>query len=361
MSPLGVVRADGAELISPDRIELLCDLQRWSDALPLVHRLLAVDPEDDVAWCHLSQCELGLGRHEAALDAAEHAATLAPETEWPHRLISFAASHLGRHDLAVNAAQEAVRLEPEAWQTHVRLASALLRRSSRSGRWNRGGRRDRLRAARHAGQAVELAPNEPQVQLIQGSVATALGRRAEAEAAYRAALELDPNSAGAHHLLASLRMHRTLGPTALAAATAGFATALATDPKAHASRRSLDLAVHTFLGRAAYGLFAVAYLSQLFVVGDSVPTRAVPLLMLCLPAVFVVGFVGQLEPRVRKFLLRTLGQPVVLAAVGLEAACVLLMLATALAPQGIRPPLAALAAILALLARLALFLTSRRI
>jgi tetratricopeptide (TPR) repeat protein len=109
--------------VSPERVELLCDLERWADAHPLVRRLLASEPENDGAWCLLAQCELGLGRYESALTAAGQAVTLAPEHEWPYRLVSFAASQLGRHGTAVHAARAAVRLEPEVWQTHARLAA----------------------------------------------------------------------------------------------------------------------------------------------------------------------------------------------------------------------------------------------
>ena len=133
--------ADTRTSISPERVEMLCDLERWSDALPLANRLLATEPENEVVWCLLTQCQLGLGHYEAALSTAQRAAALAPENEWPHRLISFAATYLGRHDVAVRAARTAVRLDPEAWQTHTRLAAAAVRREA--------GRRAEHRSSRH--------------------------------------------------------------------------------------------------------------------------------------------------------------------------------------------------------------------
>src|SRR4051812_21356939 len=246
-----------------DQIELLCEAERWAQARPLVSLLLAGQPENELAWCLLAQCELGLGRYDQALAAAGQAAALAPDHEWPHRLVSFAASQLGRPGPAVRAAREAVRLEPEMWQTQVRLAAAVGRLGAGPHRWNRRSRSSRAEAGLAADRALALAPEEPQVQLIYGLVAATAGRRAVAEQAYRTALHLDPQHSGARHLLASLRLQHRGGPGGLAEAATGFAAALSADPTAQMSRQSLELTLRSFLGRAAYGLFAAAYLSQL--------------------------------------------------------------------------------------------------
>jgi tetratricopeptide (TPR) repeat protein len=351
----------------PARVELLCDLERWADALPLVSRLLATDPDNEVSWCLLAQCHLGLDRYEPALSAAERAAALAPDSEWPCRLISFAATHLGRHEQAVSAAKAAVRLEPQAWQTHARLAAALARRDA--GQQHRGLRRRprrasgtaRNEAAEAAQRALELAPDEAQVQLIYGSVAANQGRRTEAERAYRAALVLDPQSSGAHHLLAALRLNRQSGPAGLARVATGFATALSADPKAQVSRRSLELTLRVFVGRAAYGLFLVAYVSQLFA-GQSAPwARTIPVLLLCLPTMFVLRFLHRLSPQLRSFLHQLLRRGSTAVAAGLEVLALALVLAGVPAPQPVRPMLAITAAVIALLARLTFYLDTRKL
>jgi tetratricopeptide (TPR) repeat protein len=332
-----------------ERLDLLCDLERWPEASVLLGRLLSSDPENDTAWCLLARCRIGLGQWEPALKAAYQAAALAPETEWPHRLASFAASSVGRHDEAVHAAREAVRLEPDLWQTHARLAGA-------AGQHPQG----KHEAAAAAARALALAPDEAQVQLIYGSVAASQGRRDVAERAFRAALELDPQNSSAHHLLAALQLRRRSGPTALASAATGFATALTSDPRAQISRHSLELTLRVFLGRTAYFLFLTGYLGQLFSDRTSLSARAVPVLLSALPMLFILGFLHQLTPALRRFLGQQLRQRGTQVAVGLEVGSVVLVLVSAGAAQSWRPPLSVLAAVTALAARLTLYLEDRQ-
>jgi tetratricopeptide (TPR) repeat protein len=354
-------RADTRTTVSPERVEMLCDLERWADALPLAGRLLATEPENHVAWCLLAQCQLGLGQYDGALSAAQRAAALAPDSEWPQRLVSFASTYLGRHDDAVRAARESVRLDPHAWQTHARLAAAAVRQQAGLGRLARQAQPGRAEAAGAADRALALAPDEPQVQLIYGTVAASRGERAVAERAYRAALQLDPQSSGAHHLLATLHLRRRTGPVGLAEAATGFATALAADPTAQVSRRSLELTLRLFLGRAGYGLFVTAYLSLLFAAVSAPWSRAIPVLLVALPILFVIAFLRRLSPQLRTFLRQLLRHGPTAAAVGLEGLCILLMSAGVVAGQAIRPGLAVAATIIALLARLVLFLDTRRL
>jgi tetratricopeptide (TPR) repeat protein len=333
-----------------ERLDRLCDLERWPEASALLSQLLSTDPENDTAWCLLARCRLGLGQPEPALEAANRAAALAPEMEWPHRLASFAASSLGRHDQAVHSAREAVRLEPELWQTHARLAGA-------AGQHPQG----KPEAVRAAARALELAPDEAQVQLIYGSIAAGQGRRDVAERAYRTALEIDPQSSSAHHLLATLQLHGRTGPTALAGAATGFATALTSDPRAQISRQSLELTLRVFLGRTAYFLFITGYLGQLFSDRATFSARSAPVLLLALPVLFVLRFLHQLSPQLRAFLGHRLRRRPTALAVGLEVGSGVLVLIGAGAPEPWRPALTVLAAVSALIARLVLYLDDRRV
>jgi Flp pilus assembly protein TadD len=363
-----MTRTEDRVTVSPERVEMLCDLGRWEEAVPLVHRLLTVEPENESAWCLLAQCRIGLGQFEAALAAARQAAVLAPGDEWPQRLISFACTHLGLPEEALRAAREAVRLDPHSWQTYARLAAAAVRpptgrprdRAERAGRAGSAGA-IRGEAMQAAERALTLAPDEPQVQLIYGTVAASGGRRVEAERAYRTALALDPQNSGAHHLLAALRLRRRSGPVGLAEAATGFATALSADPTAHLSRRSLELTLRVFLGRATYGLFVTAYLSQLFAVGSTPWSRLTPILLLALPLLFVVGFLRRLPPQVRSFLGRMLLRGTTGLATGLGGLSVAVMVVDVVAARSARPGLAALAAVIALLARGVLYLDTRRL
>jgi tetratricopeptide (TPR) repeat protein len=348
MDPMG--RPAGSAAAGLHRVEMLCDLERWAEARGLLGPLLAADPENHTAWCLLARCHLGLDQSEQALIAAHRAASLAPDEEWPHRLSSFATSKLGRHDEAVKAAREAVRLEPSFWQTHARLAGAAGQHAL--------GKDEAVRAAEWA---LALAPNEPQVQLIYGSIAASQGRREVAERAYRKALELDPQSSGAHHLLAALQLRRRTGLIGLARAATGFATALSTDPTAQVSRHSLELTLRVFLGRAAYFLFVTAYLGQFFAGRSALPARAIPVLLLALPVLFIVAFLRRLSPQLRTFLRQLLRRRATSVAAALELGSVVLVLAGVTAPQPVRPALAIAAAVLALIARLVLYPDTRQL
>jgi O-antigen/teichoic acid export membrane protein len=121
------------------------------------------------------------------------------------------------------------------------------------------------------------------------------------------------------------------------------------------------LTLRVFVGRAAYGLFLVAYLSQLFADRPALWARAVPVLLLGLPAMFVLRFLHRLSPQLRAFLQHLLRRGSTAVAAGLEVVSVVLILSGAVAAQSVRPTLAITAAVIALLARLTFYLDTRKL
>jgi len=273
----------------------------------------------------LSQAHHGLGDPEEALRSAGHAVSLAPDLEWAHRLASLALSRLGRHGEAVAAAREAVRLDPGSWRGLTRLAQALVPATP-----------DRREARMTAERARELAPLVPDTHVAVGYVEAAAGNRKVAIAAYRKALEIDPGNTVAHNELA--RMHlRSATAGSLARAATGFATAVQTDPRASGSRYNLDIAVGTFLARAAGLLLLAAVIGRGFGHSGTVASRLAPVALLLLPAAFVVRFVWRLTGDVRRYLWRTVVHPRSrLIAVTAEGLTVVLILAGAVVPQSAR-------------------------
>jgi len=83
--------------------------------------------------------------------------------------------------------------------------------------------------------------------------------------------------------------------------------------------------------------------------------------LMALPLLFVLGFVRRLSPALRSFLRQLLRRRATAAAIRLESGCILMMSAGVFAPQPVRPALAAAAAISALIARLVLYLDTRRL
>jgi Flp pilus assembly protein TadD len=307
------------------RAETLIELHRYDEAVAVLMRVISGDHDEPRSWCMLAQAQHGLGDPEAALRSAGHAASLAPDLEWAHRLASLALSRLGRHGEAVIAARQAVRLDPGSWRCLTRLAQALVPATP-----------DRREARMMAERARKLAPLIPDTHVAVGYVEAAAGDRKAAIAAYSKALEIDPDHTVAHNELA--RMHlRSATVGSLAKAATGFATAVQTDPRASGSRYNLDIAVGTFLARAAGLLLVAALIGRGFGHSGTVASRVAPVALLLLPGAFVVRFARRLTGDVRRYLWRTVVYPRTrLIAVTAEGLTVVLIVVGALVPQTAR-------------------------
>jgi tetratricopeptide (TPR) repeat protein len=328
--------------------EALCDLRRYQEALALLSRAVASDPDNPRAWCLMARAQLGLRRHAEALQAANAAVALAPDYEWPHRLASIALEEQGNHWEAVRAAREAVRLAPHTWQAHVRLAHAGIQA------WGM----DQARVA--AERALTLAPGVADTHIA--AAAAAAGDRREAEAHLRRALAIEPDSAVAHNELARLHLRQAhaANPAGLARAAKGFATAVRSDPRASVSRHNLDVVVRAFLGRAAYGVWLGTYLIvRLDTNVGPAAARIAALALLAVLSLFVWGFVGRLTADLRRYLVRELlGRRLRLAA-GLDVLAVCCLLAGPAAPIPLSVGLLAAAPLAALAARVLLWREAR--
>lgn len=323
--------------VALQRAGALCELGRFTEAAGLLRQTIASGSQNPDAWSLLAAAELGAGNADDALEAAEKAISMAPESEWPHRVASAALGRSGRREESVGHAREAVRIDPSSWRALTRLARSLTYKSS-----------DLPEAHELAAQAVALAPNSAETHLTAGVVATASKNRPEAEAAFRQALALDPQNSAAHNELARMRMRgRTLSdPARLADAATGFATSVGVDPRAAQARRNLELVLRVFLARAAYFLFLDAYLvGRIGSDATRMTTRLLPVALLALPAGYAWRFVGRLNADLRRYLLRLLThERKISLAVCLDAMAVICLLAAAGVPQSSRAGLAAAAA-----------------
>lgn len=176
------------------RAETLIELGRSEQAVELLGKALASEPNDAKLWCQLARAQLGLGRNQEVLEAAGQAIALAPDDEYGHRLASYALSEFGKHRQAAQAARECVRLAPDRWATHARLAETLA--FTVRGRWGH--------ARRAAERAVALAPDEPNAHLALAMVAFQSGRRRQARKILQQVLRLQPDNHFALHHLARL-------------------------------------------------------------------------------------------------------------------------------------------------------------
>jgi tetratricopeptide (TPR) repeat protein len=325
----------------------LCDAGSFEEASTLLARLVEIEPEDWRAWSLLAHVELGAGRNEPALNAAEQACRLSPRSAFPRLAASFALDGLGREDEALEQAREAVRIDPFDWRGLDRLVRLLSRD------------RSRLVEARELAERMQgVAPEQPRVHLTAGGLAAAAGDRAGAQRAFRRALELDPGNATAQHGLAGLHLrHRANDPAALAAAAAGFSRAIRADPEARRSRTALEAILRLFLSKAAYLLLVDAYLvGRLSATSSKLAPRLLPVLLLLIPSFYAWRFCSHLTPSLRRRLARVILDAAPLRfAVACEAFAVAAIVVGAGAAQSLRPGLGGTAGVLALLGRIVIY------
>lgn len=205
-------------------IERLVDLGRFIDALPLISSGLATEPENVFLHVMHTRALLGLDRPAEALDAATRATALQPDIAALHRLRSKALGSLRRRDEALAAAAEARRLGPRDWPNHVMYALAATYVGRRL-----------LDAQDAADLAVALAPEQAETHFVAGVVAHERQWFEQAADAYRRALALEPDHAGALHNLAILESGGSLRRRARR-----FAAVLQVDPQLDQARQHLD-------------------------------------------------------------------------------------------------------------------------
>ena len=272
------------------RARTLIDLGRHEQARAELAKALADDPASAEAWCLLAQCEQKAGDVEAMLRAAKQALASNPDSEWAHRLHSLALHKLGCHEDAVRSAREAVRLAPNQWQQYVVLVTAMMPVP-----------RYHAEATRAADRAVELAPLHAETHLTRGVLAGAQGNLFAAERNYREALRLDPENAAARNNLATIELRGNN----LKAATAGFAAALADNPRLQVARDNIDLVCRRVL-RGARLAAQTVFVGVAFVTitdghGPVFPALVAGVLVLAW-LVMVARLVGRLAKPVRAHL-----------------------------------------------------------
>jgi predicted Zn-dependent protease len=109
------------------RARALCDLHRYREAAKLVASVIHGNPRNVHAWCVMAQAQLGQGWNKGGLAAANAAISLAPKSEWPHRLASVALSRMGVHDEAAGEAQAALQAARQMPATLANSAVSLAR------------------------------------------------------------------------------------------------------------------------------------------------------------------------------------------------------------------------------------------
>ena len=180
----------------------LHDGGRYELALQECLAALAVDPEFHEAHGLMAFC-LALRSHlDDALEAARECVRLRPADSWPHYVHGWVLRRLRKYGEADVALREATRLSP-AWATYREEHGWVL--------VNAGLHRAALEVIR---EGRKLDPQHAGLAAVEGVALHELNRFDEAEAAYRAALSLDPVRDVAHAGIGHLALRRHGGAEA---------------------------------------------------------------------------------------------------------------------------------------------------
>ncbi len=129
------------------------------------------------------------GQNALAVQLAQRAIALAPESEAIYNLLGVAHFHLRQWDLAIAAYSQALKLHPEAADVHSNLSLALLE----------AGRPREAEA--HCREAIRIRPDFYEALLNLGKCLGLLNRHAEAIEVFWQVVRLQPESIDAHRNL----------------------------------------------------------------------------------------------------------------------------------------------------------------
>ncbi|MEU7572238.1 tetratricopeptide repeat protein [Micromonospora sp. NPDC049240] len=167
------------------RAHLLAELGRYDEGIGELTALIAAEPAHLAALTMLARMQLAAGRPAEALTVAEAAVAAAPGNAPALVARGFALLDLERWKAAAGTADELLALGPT--DAYAQRSAAAILSASRNGQ----------PALDAAWRGVELTPDEPEAHLVLGLVAVRLELFDLAERAYREALRLDPELAGA--------------------------------------------------------------------------------------------------------------------------------------------------------------------
>lgn len=253
------------------RAELLADLACYADAVTEVRYAVALDPADPVPRVMLGRVRLLAEEPLEALREVDELLAVAPGTVPALVVRGFALADLGRYAEAARTADELLAVAPA--DAYAQRSAAAILGESRNGQ----------PALDAAWRGIELAPEEPQAHLVLGLISARLELFDLAERAYREALRLDPDLAGAGNDTGVSRLERRRYARQLAwlAEDTAIATGQLDSPRTihHALRRLVMVG-------AGYLIVAVL-VTAVLAPGGGVPSRAVAVLAAVVGGVFV--------------------------------------------------------------------------
>jgi protein O-GlcNAc transferase len=160
---------------------------RSPEAIAILQRLVAAQPNNALYFTNLGEAQRRLGRYELAASALVRAVSLNPGLVQAHFNLGLVTRQLGELPAAIQAFECAAELKPESAQIQHALARALLDYGLHA------------RAIGHFQCALTQDPRMPEVFTHYASCLRKLKRNDASLRAADRALELAPQSALAHH------------------------------------------------------------------------------------------------------------------------------------------------------------------
>jgi tetratricopeptide (TPR) repeat protein len=195
----------------------------------IFRQILQADPSHAAALVGLAALSLEADRPQDAERLLRHALKQSEHLPLAWRGLGPALQAQGRLKEAQAAARYLVKIEPgnpQSWVVSAAVATRLMRQE------------EALEAYEHA---ARLKPEEVGLRMSVGHVQKTLGRRAESEASYKAALQMDPGRGEAYWSLADLKNY-AFSDTEIAT----MQQLLRREPREHAQ----DAQLHFALGKA---------------------------------------------------------------------------------------------------------------
>ena len=230
-TPASVTTAAVAVVVTLLAVLTYRESHTFRDLETLYRVTIARNPD---AW--LAHQNLGVelakrpGHLDEAIESFKTVLAIYPGSVEAHRNLALAYWRTpGRTDDAIREYEEALRLDPNKAVDHLSLSRLLLDRPDRQ-----------ADALRHAEMAVRLDPTSWEALETLGGLLLSVDRRTEAAAAYRAAIERNPDAVVSHLNLGTLVASQ---PTGLPEAVQHFETVIRLKPDHAAAHYNLGSAL----------------------------------------------------------------------------------------------------------------------
>ncbi|MGW2790037.1 tetratricopeptide repeat protein [Streptomyces sp. NPDC001251] len=238
-----------------EQAQALIDFERYDQALALLGRRVAEDPDDVRAWVKIGYCRFHTDGPKQALEAADEALEITPEDYGALMLRAQAMTDdEGWLNVEPSLLREAVRVAPHDSYARATLADAVWRVALVRFALARGGggkltAADADRVSREAAdlamEALRLGPEDIYAHEVAQRIASASGNETVSDQLHEAILRIDPT----HFEAVARQTKKAAQAPGVSAAQAAelYADALAGHPESPSMQQQLDQATYRLL------------------------------------------------------------------------------------------------------------------